>query len=165
MPISPLHADSDPSVEELFGPTEGYEQAEMAPDIDGNMGTMTNSEAEALGDERHGQKPIAVPSPGSHTKEEYQRHCLTHYPYRNWCPHCVKGQKHNAAHRSKPTRTREIPLLAVDYCFVRDEEDGEALTLLVGKMEPYKAFVALPVDMKGTGDTSVITRLAGLISE
>ena len=57
----------------------------------------------------------------------------------------------------------EIPTLAVDYCFIRGDDDAESLTLLVGKMEPYKAFMALPVDMKGTGDVSVIHRLAKFI--
>ena len=144
---------------------DGFGKAEEAPDVDRSTEVMTNSEADVMGDEGAGQRPVPVPSPGSHTKEEYERHCLTHYPYRNWCPFCVKGQKHNSAHRTKPKGANEIPLLAIEYCFVRGEEDDEALTLLVGKMEPYKAYVALPVDMKGTGDTSVIPCLAKFICE
>ena len=26
------------------------------------------------------------------SKEEYDRHCLTHVPYRNWCPICVQAK-------------------------------------------------------------------------
>ena len=29
------------------------------------------------------------------TKEEFERHCLTHLPYRNWCPICVQAKKKN----------------------------------------------------------------------
>ena len=131
----------------------------MAPDLDGSVMTAPEPPGDDLADAdeatvEDGQKPIPVPSPGSHTREEYVRHCLTHVPYRSWCPHCVKGQRHNAAHTTKPKGVREVPMLAIDYCFVRDSEDKEALTLLVGKMNPYKAFVALPVDLKGTRDVS-----------
>ena len=156
----------------LFGPDEGFGSVELAPDIDQSEAeTVRNQESDLLdgedlaNDPSEGQAPVAVPSPGAHSKEEFMRHCLTHYPYRNWCPFCVKGQRHNASHVTKPSGAPEIPSLAIDYCFVRDSEDEEPLTLLVGKMEPYKSFVALPVDLKGTGDVSVIARLAKFICD
>ena len=156
----------------LFGPAEGFGSVDLAPDCDRSEAMASETLIDDLLDGEDmacrpcdGQRPIPVPSPGSHTKEEYMRHCLTHSLYRNWCPHCVKGQRHNAAHTTKPPGAPEIPSLAIDYCFVRDSEDEEPLTLLVGKMEPYKAFVALPVDLKGTGDVSVITRLAKFICD
>ena len=33
------------------------------------------------------------------TKEEYDRHCLTHLPYRSWCPICIQAKKKNIAHK------------------------------------------------------------------
>ena len=120
----------------LFGPDEGFSSVELAPDVDQSEVETPGTRDELLDEEDSGQTPIAVPPQSSHSKEEYLRHCLTHSPYRSWCPFCVKGQRHNASHTSKPAGVPEIPSLAIDYCFVRDSEDEEPLTLLVGKMEP-----------------------------
>ena len=155
---------------DLFGPAEGFSSANGAPDLDLSEDMATAVQSDDQLDDEDGnlsgaQAPIPVPSPGTHTQAEFLRHCLTHCPYRNWCPHCVKGQRHNASHATKSTGAGEIPLMAIDYCFVRDSEDEEPLTLLVGKMNPYKAFVALPVDLKGTGHPSVIWRLAKFIKD
>ena len=33
------------------------------------------------------------------TQEEAERHNLTHLPFRNWCPHCLRGRGKEAPHR------------------------------------------------------------------
>ena len=33
-----------------------------------------------------------VKDPGLPSKEEYERHMVTHTPFRAWCPHCVRGE-------------------------------------------------------------------------
>ena len=33
------------------------------------------------------------------TEEEKKFHDLTHIPYRNWCPHCVRGRGKDLDHR------------------------------------------------------------------
>eukprot|EP00973_Karenia_brevis_P086851 12045803-Karenia_brevis.AAC.1 len=36
------------------------------------------------------EKVRALRTPKSPTPEEYRHHRLTHIPYRDWCPHCVR---------------------------------------------------------------------------
>ena len=33
------------------------------------------------------------------TEKEVEEHNLTHVPYRNWCPHCVRGLGKDLDHR------------------------------------------------------------------
>ena len=49
--------------------------------------------------------------------EEFDRHCLTHLPYRNWCPICVQAKKKNPSHRRVKDK-RGIPVFSFDYMFL-----------------------------------------------
>ena len=33
------------------------------------------------------------------TEAEYEEHMISHYPFRSWCPHCVRGKANAAAHK------------------------------------------------------------------
>ncbi len=66
---------------------------------------------------------------------------LTHLPYRNWCPICVKARGREDPHRRKSSKKREeteedaIPELALHYNEL-DADDGEKLKTIVGKDKP-----------------------------
>ena len=48
----------------------------------------------------------APPIPNTPTLEEVRQHRLTHYPYRSWCPHCVRGSgNHFHTATLRPRRT------------------------------------------------------------
>ena len=51
------------------------------------------------------------------TKEEYDRYCLTHLPYRSWCPICIQAKKKNIAHK-KTKSDRGVPVFSIDYMFL-----------------------------------------------
>eukprot|EP00971_Amphidinium_carterae_P094039 1860854-Amphidinium_carterae.1 len=57
------------------------------------------------------------------TDEERRYHNLTHYPYRDWCQHCVRGRgrddKHKRAVESEQEGTAVVQL---DYSFLTDGE-------------------------------------------
>ena len=38
------------------------------------------------------QDPLEVTMPSTPSEEERRRHMLTHLPFRDWCPHCVRGK-------------------------------------------------------------------------
>ena len=42
------------------------------------------------------------------TQEEVEKHNLTHLPFRNWCPHCMKGRGKEAPHRSVKGGARRV---------------------------------------------------------
>ena len=41
---------------------------------------------------REGREVRLPRDPGQPTKQERDEHCVTHLPYRSWCPFCVKGK-------------------------------------------------------------------------
>ena len=55
------------------------------------------------------------------TKEEYDRHCLTHLPYRSWCPISIQAKKKNIAHK-KTKSDREVPVFSIDYIFLKGKD-------------------------------------------
>ena len=108
-------------------------------------------------------KPL--PEPHEPNAKERAIHDLTHLPYRGWCEHCVRARRPNTHHRAKsPSSQRTIPLLVADYCHVRDNQDEELATILVARLYPSKALLAVYCDQKGVDDY-VITRLASFIRD
>ncbi len=54
------------------------------------------------------------------SEAEVQQHCLTHMPYRNWCPHCVRGRGREMDHKKTKEKGEEeptVPEYHMDYCF------------------------------------------------
>ena len=110
------------------------------------------------------QIPRGLPAPAMPSKEEKERHDLTHINYRSWCPHCVFGRRNNSPHRTASAGKRNLPLFCADYCFIRDKDDPENLTCLVGRLYPSKALFASACDQKGADDEAV-GRLSSFIKD
>ena len=64
-------------------------------------------------------KPLKSPSTPS--RQEMLEHSLTHYPFRSWCPHCVRGKSKASKHSSTGgVEESEVPVVAFDYAFLSD---------------------------------------------
>ncbi len=58
--------------------------------------------------------PIKVArDPGDPSEEEFQNHCVTHLPYRGWCPICVKAKGKEDGHKEAGESTK--PTVVLDY--------------------------------------------------
>ena len=57
--------------------------------------------------------------PDTVTREEYNKHMLTHLPFRSWCDHCCAGKVREDSHfkRLEPSGI-EVPRVSMDYCFL-----------------------------------------------
>ncbi len=64
-----------------------------------------------------------LPTPEMPTRSEFLDHCVTHYPYRSWCKHCVEGRGREFPHRLHGISTRGVPTVSFDYAFVGDGWD------------------------------------------
>ena len=105
----------------------------------------------------------AMPAPILPSQAEIEAHNLTHWPYANWCPHCVMARRNNSAHPQAPKGTeRSVPLLVLDYCFIRNACDQDLVTLLIGKLYPVRRTFVCVLDMKGT-DMYAAARLSEFI--
>ena len=68
----------------------------------------------------------------------------------------------NSPHLARPPFSRSVPLLVLDYCFLKHAGDDAWLTLLVGKVYPSRALFAVPCEQKGP-DAYATRRLAAFL--
>ena len=61
------------------------------------------------------------------TEAEFEEHMISHYPFRNWCPHCVRGKANAAAHRMDKGLAQDHPTVHMDYCFPVKRKTDESL--------------------------------------
>ena len=66
------------------------------------------------------------------SQKDVEEHNLTHLPYRNWCPICVRAKGKEMGHKSATDKERTISEYCLDYCFPGDEF-GYKLTVLAGQ--------------------------------
>ena len=87
-----------------------------------------------------GQKIVYQP-----TKQEWDGHNRTHFPFRKWCPFCVKGKCRTGAHmrhsKSEEEIEREKQVISTDYMgpkskfmasLTDQDSDIESLPILIG---------------------------------
>ena len=98
------------------------------------------------------------------TQREVDAHYLTHVPYRNWCPHCVRGRGKDLDHRKSLDEDRCLREFSFDYCFVGDEK-GAKITVLVGRERVTGMTMASVVPVKGTLGQFAVMKVLGFIRE
>ena len=79
-----------------------------------------------LRDDDHGEvrQPKGIQSPYTPSKKEVEEHNLTHWPFRSWCMHCLKGKARSLPHRRVRISADEkgVPLIAADYMYFNTKE-------------------------------------------
>ena len=76
----------------------------------------------------------------------------------------VFGRRNNTPHRTSRSGRRNLPLFCADYCFIRDVDDPDNVSCLVGRLYPSKAIFASACEQKGADDP-VVKRLSNFIKE
>ena len=68
-------------------------------------------------------KALSIPTPPS--REEEERHEVSHIPFRSWCTACVRGKaKQMPCRRLPKDRDDGIPVVALDYCSMHSRESA-----------------------------------------
>ena len=66
-----------------------------------------------------GLKVLVAPS-----QKEVEEHSTAHWPFRNWCAHCVRGKAKSIGHPRKKHES-EAPVITIDYMWMtREGEKG-----------------------------------------
>ena len=129
-------------VEEESGDLEGDSGSNHGKDlIGGETETMEQLEkkyqdlkdkVEEYLDDENGKgcrQPPIVKTPPQPTKEEFERHQITHTPYASWCKHCVAARAVRGQHPSKGRRAIVVPdtdtgagptKVSMDYMYMYD---------------------------------------------
>ena len=86
-------------------------------------------------------------------------------PYRNWCPHCVRGRGKEMDHRAKRgTEEESLPEYHMDDCFPGDE-GGQKLTILVVVERHSEMKKAVVVPSKSSTGRYAVRVVVDLIEE
>ena len=86
------------------------------------------------------------------SKREVEEHMITHIPFRDWCPHCVRGKCKSTPHRKRQEGgEEEVPVVSVDYMFMEseDREAEKGMPILVSRDRKSKWINAAVVTQKG----------------
>ena len=82
--------------------------------------------------------------------QELRDHERTHLPYRTWCAACVAGRGLNTRHSTdKGDKKIALPMVAMDYCFLRNDVGGDYASVLVSKDRDTRMICAHIVPAKG----------------
>ena len=93
---------------EPFDPAEG----EVEQKTTGEEGKQDAQEENS--DSEEASRPKTRAPPVKPSAIEVENHMVTHLPFRDWCPHCVRGKSGSKVHKANPGK-HEIPIVAVDY--------------------------------------------------
>ena len=97
-------------------------------------------------------------APRAPTQREREEHEATHIPYRDWCPHCVRGRGVNGPHRrgdprSEEEKAMEVPRVSLDYFFMAQGGDRATqypMIVMIDEGTDYRYMRA--VGRKGLGE-------------
>ena len=84
----------------------------------GEGGRKDEEPQKMVPEEGVGQRMRSIGDPRLPTQAEVDNHNITHVPYRNWCPHCVRGQGRDLDHRrsvDEDRRVRESPSIIASW--------------------------------------------------
>ena len=110
--------------------------------------------AEALGE---ASVPWTRRLPHKPTEDERMAHSVSHLPFRAWCSHCGKGLARDWPHRSDYGPPPDIPMVAMDFCFVNTESDDDVLTILAMKEKPFQSVGETVLPDKSASEFAVAT--------
>jgi hypothetical protein len=94
--------------------------------------------------------PKLLQDPGAPTAAEVEKHCVTHMPYRSWCPVCVEGRARDKMHKKGDDQeNKEIPEIVFDYGFLGAKGDEETIAVQIAKDRRTRMLFAHVVPRKG----------------
>ncbi len=102
----------------------------------------------------HEERPEKyVRAPTSPSREEFERHMVTHVPFRSWCVHCVRGRAVASPHKkAKDKEGDRLPVISLDYMFMGSKVDEGTASIIVLRDDKSGATMARVVDTKGGSD-------------
>ena len=124
------------------------------------MGT----EGERIRAEKEAPFVKKILDPTKPSEKEVEMHNLTHLPFRNWCPHCVRAKGKDMDHRRVGDKQRGLPEFSFDYCFPGNEL-GYKLTVLVGTERGTGMKMATVLPAKGSSGKFAADKVLEFLAE
>ena len=73
--------------------------------------------------ESEGVLPRVKDSVDMPSKDEVEKHMVTHIPFRSWCDHCVRGRAVNDHHQKGKSEESSVPVISLDYAYVGETSE------------------------------------------
>ena len=166
-PVRPAEQSKEGVSPGHFGQSHGRDRfdhgriKEVAP-LDGEPGDVVLEQGEDQEPEKADEPEFEVDEEEAHTvgvqrtpmlpsQSEIDEHNLTHLPFRDWCPFCIRGRGLSSGHFARKTpEESQVPTISIDYCFLGDETTRDTdLPVLVVRDRRTKSVWAHPVPAKG----------------
>ena len=143
----------------------GLEEGDgLTMEMEEDIGGYRSVEVERKGKDEEKRELRKLIDPRKPTQEEVDEHELTHLPYRNWCPICVRGKGKELDHRKSIDEPRGLSEYSFDYCFPGDEF-GFKLTVLVGRERNGGNNFAVAVPTKGASGKFAVDKAIEYMEE
>ena len=87
---------------------------------------METTESAGSGDDEPGSSKLgsqALPTAAAPTQREKEEHFVSHYPFRSWCEHCIRGKAKAMRHVKVDHSDETVPVISADYCFMNSVDD------------------------------------------
>ena len=86
---------------------------------------METTDATGSGDDEPGSKlgSQALPTAAAPSQREKEEHFVSHYPFRSWCEHCIRGKAKAMRHVRVDHSDETVPVISADYCFMNSVDD------------------------------------------
>ena len=115
---------------------------------------METTESAGSGDDEPGSSKLgsqALPTAAAPTQREKEEHFVSHYPFRSWCEHCIRGKAKAMRHVKVDHSDETVPVISADYCFMNSVDD----TVITEEVQKKHAPVLIVKGSLG-GETSVL---------
>jgi hypothetical protein len=135
---------------------------------------VDSEESEAIDEEEEADVPLCLPAQYQLSRSEFLDHCVTHYPFRAWCRHCLEGRGREFGHGNHggAKEHNACPVVSFDYACLSDHDEvitqegleaaGEgAAKILVLRDSKSKAVFAHVVPAKGIDEKGFFSRCIG----
>ena len=121
--VRPSNTESDEAAsrgEPVDGGEQDGDQADDRDEPDGEV--IVDAEDQPDGEEE-ADVPRCLPCPGAPSASDRLAHELTHWPFRRWCEHCVRGRAVGPNAKKVPASSREssVPRAHMDYANLQEE--------------------------------------------
>ena len=135
--------------------TPRYEEKSSVVKIDG---VDEGDEAEGAGgreesdewEEFENGEVVRKHDPRQPSQQEKEEHEMTHLPFRSWCRPCIMARGREEDCHKSMEEERQVPVVHLDYMFMRDEKEGKTLTFLVARERETRAVLSTVVPRKTT---------------
>ena len=87
---------------------------------------VETTESAGSGDDEPGSSKLgsqALPTAAAPTQREKEEHFVSHYPFRSWCEHCIRGKAKAMRHVKVDHSDETVPVISADYCFMNSVDD------------------------------------------